>query len=208
MLKPSLIKLLGLMLSGKENQIVMANAWVVISRILISNPQDFSDLMQTQSPTDIDSLLCHMIGHWCESFDCLASSHGRKVCALGMCRLMTHPSAVILEFLEALLVCITGVWCELEGGDDDLPSSYGNEYSWGGGGAGEGGMVVTSEEAQGETLRRQALASVDPVSHAKVGAALRQGLEAMQAHHGEQNLRARITAMDLEIVKAMEKALS
>ena len=214
MLKPSLIKLLGLMLSGKENQIVMVNAWVVFSRILISSPQDFSDLIQScqgqgqgQGQIDTDSLLRHMISTWCEGFDCLASSHGRKLCALGMCRLMTHPSPVIIEALEALLVCITGVWCELEGGEDNLfPSTYGQEYAWGGGGSGEGGMVVMSEEAEGETQRRQALSSVDPVAKMRVGAALRQGLEAVQATHGEQNIRARFALMDPEIAKAVQKA--
>ena len=87
-----------------------------------------------------------------------------------------------------------------------FPSTYGQEYAWGGGGSGEGGMVVMSEEAEGETQRRQALSSVDPVAKMRVGAALRQGLEAVQATHGEQNIRARFALMDPEIAKAVQKA--
>lgn len=58
-------------------------------------------------------------------------SRARKLCALAMCRLLGLPSPALLASLDGLIVCITGVWAELEGGQDDgVRVEYGLEYSW------------------------------------------------------------------------------
>ena len=56
----------------------------------------------------VDALFDSFLALWTESFDGLASSRGRKLSALAMCRLLSLPSGVVLQRLGELIVCITG----------------------------------------------------------------------------------------------------
>jgi hypothetical protein len=222
-LQPALTRLLGLLMAGQQSEVVAANAMTVLARLLLISPAAFTQLLSDAAAGGVsppgappgaaaspDALLSALLDAWTDGFDALASSRARKLCAVAMCRLLALPSPALLDALEPLLVCITGVWSELEGGaDDGAAPSYGLEYSWSVGDDGGLEVVVAaaSDEAEGECTRRRALSESDPVVSTAVSAALREGLSAAQAAHG-QALHARLAAMDASIQREVQKATS
>ncbi|KAG1675440.1 hypothetical protein FOA52_001738 [Chlamydomonas sp. UWO 241] len=221
-LQPALTRLLGLLMAGRESEVVTSNAMTVFARLLLISPAAFTQLLSDAAASGVsppgappgaaaspEALLSALLDAWTDGFDSLASTRARKLCAVAMCRLLALPSPALLDALEPLLVCITGVWSELEGGaDDGAAPSYGLEYSWSVGDDGglEVVVVAASDEAEGECMRRRALSESDPVGHTAVSAALREGLSAAQAAHG-QALHTRLAAMDGSIAAQQIKDL-
>ncbi|KAG1675441.1 hypothetical protein FOA52_001739 [Chlamydomonas sp. UWO 241] len=222
-LQPALTRLLGLLMAGRESEVVTSNAMTVFARLLLISPAAFTQLLSDAAASGVsppgappgaaaspEALLSALLDAWTDGFDSLASTRARKLCAVAMCRLLALPSPALLDALEPLLVCITGVWSELEGGaDDGAAPSYGLEYSWSVGDDGglEVVVVAASDEAEGECMRRRALSESDPVGHTAVSAALREGLSAAQAAHG-QALHTRLAAMDGSIAAQVQAATS
>ncbi|KAG2485576.1 hypothetical protein HYH03_015738 [Edaphochlamys debaryana] len=144
-LQPVLLRLLGLVLGGKESALVVTNSLPVFGRLLLATPERFVALCGAAagdagvaaalgargreglpaglSPGEV--VLVRLLELWAEQFDTLAQAGARRLCALALCRALALPSAAVLGLLELLLPAITGVWFETEGGGG--PGGYVSE---------------------------------------------------------------------------------
>ncbi|KAJ9531806.1 hypothetical protein QJQ45_021952 [Haematococcus lacustris] len=174
-LQPALLKLLGMVLKGKESRLTVAAACCVLARLLLHSPQTLLDLLAqaaaqgltvvakpgwAPSLTPPELLLAGLMEEWCDHSDVIAQPRQRKLSALGLCTLLTLPSAASLACLDVIVASITGVWFELEGGNDSTPGDrdaaataklYSGDDS---GFDAELNCAAMSEDAQGETDRR------------------------------------------------------
>ncbi|GAX73146.1 hypothetical protein CEUSTIGMA_g599.t1 [Chlamydomonas eustigma] len=227
LLQPALLKLLVLVLSGQESELSASHAMVVFARLmLISTPAFttlFSDavannLLQqggTHFTDPAHHLLSRFICVWVGGFDSLASTSGRKLCCLALCSLLSIPSPAVLQSLAEIVVCITGVWSETEGGADGcVRADYGLQYGWSGmdeGGNQTSTVAGLSEDADGELLRRKQASESDPVGRVLLSTALREALMRAQLAHG-QAFETQLSSLDpaisgqLNIATAMKSA--
>ncbi|PNW86254.1 hypothetical protein CHLRE_02g078885v5 [Chlamydomonas reinhardtii] len=166
-------------------------------------------------------VLWRLLELWAEAFDGLGQAGARRLCGLALCRGLALPSRGVLGLLDVLLPPITAVWFETEGGGGEdgggvwrgeaLPPSY-DYFSAGMRGGGDEGLdevvgpALDSEEAEGETARRALLRDADPAAAVTVSAALRSGLCAAAALHGEATLNAALNALDPTLAAAVQKA--
>ncbi|KAG2435382.1 hypothetical protein HXX76_007454 [Chlamydomonas incerta] len=167
-------------------------------------------------------VLWRLLELWAEASDGLGQAGARRLCGLALCRALALPSRGVLGLLDVLLPPITAVWFETEGGGEDggggggwrgegVPPSY-DYFSAGMRGGGEEGLdevvgpALDSEEAEGETARRALLRDADPAAALALGAALRSGLCAAAALHGEAALNAALNALDPTLAAAVHKA--
>jgi len=225
-LQPVLHKLLALLLAGQESTLVISNAMVVYARVLLQNPGAFPLVFQQAAAQGFsaprkegsappppglappDALLWSFIDLWTDSFDGLASTRYRKTCALGLCSLLLLPSPAVLACIDSMLVAVTGVWNEQEGGaDGEVRAEVGAEYSWA---AGDEGIIdisvaTASEDAEGEAIRRRALAAADPVNTLKLGPTLRGSLHQAAEAHGPP-FQAAMSQMDPAIMAQLKVA--
>ncbi|KAK9830439.1 hypothetical protein WJX72_011753 [[Myrmecia] bisecta] len=204
LLEPALQRLLAGILAGRESGLVVASSMSVFARVLLQSPPFFPQffaraaphisLPQAQAQAAAGSqpadpgqrLLLAFVDLWLDRFDAIGAPAGRKLCALALCVLLTLPLPPILERLELIVAHITSVWFEVEGSDSGERVHYGYDYynSVGGGGDADA-LVVSSEEAEGESIRRRLLHERDPVNQLQLSAVLKDKLQQCAALHGE-----------------------
>ncbi|KXZ53578.1 hypothetical protein GPECTOR_6g495 [Gonium pectorale] len=172
-LQPVLLRMLALVLGGKESGLVVSNALPVLGRLLLAAPAQFVALCAAGAadgevaaavaagregiPTELspaEAVLWRLLSLWCEQFDSLGQAGARRLCALALAAGLGLPSRALLGLLDQLLPAITAVWYETEGGGggfsgEGMPPSY--DYFAGGGlhGCGEEGLM---EEVAGPAL--------------------------------------------------------
>jgi len=113
-------KLLGLVLSGRESGVVVANSLALFARLLLQNPKAFEQmighaaaagstsavhLQQQQqqilpgtpgggSSRSAEGVLLALVTLWCEAFDSIAQPLARKLSACGLAALLGLPVKV------------------------------------------------------------------------------------------------------------------
>ncbi|CAL8468538.1 g8078 [Coccomyxa elongata] len=213
-MEPALQKLLQLLLSDQEPSQVLAGGLGVFARLLLQSSSAFMQVLARAEPhlalpavsagsqPGVSALLA-LLDLWLDKFDNIGMPHARKLSALAMCVLLTVPLPAILERLEPIAGCITSVWFEVEGSDLAGHIRSGSDYfSPIQGDAAD--TVVSSEDAEGESSRRQELYDRDPVNHIKLSEFLRTQLASCAAVHGAafQTAFSRLPATLAEQLKA------
>ncbi|PNH03022.1 Importin-11 [Tetrabaena socialis] len=128
-LQPMFVKLLALLLGGKEPALVVANALPVLGRMLLAAPQQFVALCGAAAadagvgaavegarqgvPAGLspgEMVLFRLLELWASEFDSIGQAGARRLCALALCRALAIPSSAVLGLLDVLLPAITAVW--------------------------------------------------------------------------------------------------
>lgn len=100
---PFMQRLLGLILSGRESGIVVANSLALFGRLLLQNLSAFEQLLgsavaagvySTGAASGPEGLLIALVGSWCEAFDSIAQPLARKLAACALTTLIGLPVKV------------------------------------------------------------------------------------------------------------------
>eukprot|EP00798_Chlamydomonas_sp_ICE-L_P013624 gene13625-19502_t len=197
-LTPTCIKLLLLLMEGKESPLTNASGNVVFARILLQTPNVFMDIFvqciaQGAQPPQAaavppttaapELLLHHFLEKWMDSFDGVAQPASRKLAALAQCCLLTLPSSVVLLHFDSIVANVTGVWHEqdnrgtLDGHGDSGAAGWGDDD----GNDNVLGADLASEDAKAECDRRQ---MGDPVTSLHLRSVLQERMGQAAALHG------------------------
>lgn len=99
-------RLLGLLLSGQESAVLVANSLALFARLLLQHPAAFEQLLgsaaaattstgqQQQGSSSPEALLLALVSVWCEAFDSIAQPLARKLAACGLAAVIGLPVKV------------------------------------------------------------------------------------------------------------------
>lgn len=224
LLRPALVALIRLLLSGQEPATVVAHGLGLLARVLVQNPQAFLQLFQAagaqlgaalpppgqgEDPDPTSRLLLAVLDLWLEKFDSIGQAAARKLSALALCMLLTLPVPQVLLRCEAIAAHVTAVWFELEGPDAGAGAAFGLDFYSAGTGPKDDDIpvAVDLEEAEGEMGRRRALFERNAVPTLNLSAFCKQQMEAAAGVHGGA-LNEALNALDPALGKQLSDMLA
>jgi len=207
LLEPVLLKLLGIVLGGKESDMMVASASGVLSRVMLQNSAAFGQLMTKASaipglvPADKSSVpvLLQFVDVWVESADSLCTTKARKLTALALCTLLVAGVPQVLERLQGIFSICTSVVYEMDGDSDTVPPGY--EY-WVTHGA---PSDPEERNMSGESLRRKQLDALDPVTTLNLRKVLGNKLAECSTVYGESIFASAVNQVDPAILKQLQE---
>mmetsp|Transcript_13378 Transcript_13378/g.21941 ORF Transcript_13378/g.21941 Transcript_13378/m.21941 type:complete len:274 (-) Transcript_13378:67-888(-) len=107
LLEPVLSKMLSVMFTNQETDVVVASFICVYARIALHNPTHFRTLMSTVNHSTNQALMGPFLDLWFDKVDSLGSAPRRKLTALALAALIPSTESIILERIGQIInVCV------------------------------------------------------------------------------------------------------
>jgi len=181
--------------SGKGSTSVLCDHFYVFSRMVLQDPEVFSQLMTATAGVrsePVDNLFDRLMDQWWRNFDSMAEPRHRKLTAMAMACLPLTGNA---EVLKRLPTEISNVWLdvlgeikEAESEDPDNPSPLHTYWNTDGGSPPTYWMRGCEDTREEE--RRKTAWTQDPVQSVKLTSFINTRLKEVAAKMGQENFEA------------------